>query len=229
MNNAGELFDAFRSDVVDTAKPYLWTDDEVVRYADDAYWMFTRFTGGISDISSDATSISLSTGTDSYDLHPSILRIMDATLASDGSAIEVINGTDLPNLFSNATDYGQLRTLSRNNTPGVVRWLLTGQQRDKCKVIQIPVVDDTLYLSIYRTPLAHITDESHDLGEVDEDHHLHLLLWMKHLAYMKQDAETFDKTKSADMEQAFRNYCLQVKAEWGRYKHKTRVVAYGGI
>jgi len=229
MNNAGELFDAFRSDVVDTAKPYLWTDDEVVRYADDAYRMFTRFTGGIADISSDATVIDLTVGEDTYDLHPSILKVMDVTLDSDGSEITVISGLDQPNLFSNATDYGQMRTLNRKNEPGVVRWLVTGQQRGKCKVIQIPVVADTLLLSIYRLPLVHIVDETHDLAEVDEDHHLHLLLWMKHLAYMKQDAETFDKTKSADMEQSFRNYCLQVKAEWERYKHNTRVVRYGGI
>ncbi len=205
MNNAGELFDAFRGDVVDTAKPYLWTDDEVVRYANDAYRMFTRLTGGIADISSDATVIDLTVGEDIYDLHPSILKIMDATLDSDGSDITVISGLDQPNLFS------------------------TGQQRGKCKVIQIPVVADTLLLSIYRLPLVHIVDDTHDLAEVDEDHHLHLLLWMKHLAYMKQDAETFDKTKSTDMEQAFRNYCLQVKAEWERYKHNTRVVRYGGL
>ena len=41
MNSTG-LYDTFRSDVVDTARPYLWTDDDVWRYAADAHRMFIR-------------------------------------------------------------------------------------------------------------------------------------------------------------------------------------------
>jgi hypothetical protein len=77
--------------------------------------------------------------------------------------------------------------------------------------------------------MVKITDGSHPLNDIEEDHHLHLLKWMKSLAYQKQDAETFDKTKSTEAEQAFRNYCLQSKTEWERYKTKVRSVVYGGL
>lgn len=229
MVNSQELYDTFRSDIVDTALPYLWSEDEVWGYANDAYRMFVRLTGGIADFTSDATKISLVAGTDLYDTDPSILRVMTATLASTGEDVKVVNATDLPNLFSNATDYGQMRTLSTKNTPGKVRWLVMGMQRNLTKVIQIPLEDDELHLYVYRMPFVKITDGSHPLDDIEEDHHIHLLKWMKALAYQKQDAETFDKNKSSEAEQAFRTYCLQAKAEWERYKSKVRSVSYGGI
>lgn len=230
MQNSQELYDTFRSDVVDTALPYLWTDDEVWKYADDAYRMFVRLTGGIADFTTeDVVRIPLVTGEELVETHPSILRVMTATLESDGTEVKVLNATDLPNLFQNATDYGQLRTLTMKNTPGNVKYLIVGMQRNLAKVIQIPTVDDAILLYVYRLPLVHITDGTHPMDDIEEDHHFHLLKWMKHLAYSKQDAETFDKTKAADAELAFRNYCLQAKTEWERYKTKIRVVTYGGI
>lgn len=52
---------------------------------------------------------------------------------------------------------------------------------------------------------------------------------MKHRAYMKQDAETFDRTKADEFEQRFNTYCEQVKREERRKGFKVRSVAYGGI
>ena len=229
MENSQELFDTFRGDVVDTARPYLWTDEEVIRYADDAYRMFFRLTGGIADFTSDVTKIPVVTGEDMVNLDPSILRIMAAQLLSNGQEVRVVNATDLPALFRSGVDYGQLRQLTMQNSPGAVRWLVMGMQRNTAKLIQIPTVDDEIDMYVYRMPLAHITDGTHLMDDMLPDHHLHLLKWMKYHAYNKQDTETFDKTKAAEAEAAFRTYCLQSKLEWERYKTKTRVVAYGGL
>ena len=51
---------------------------------------------------------------------------------------------------------------------------------------------------------------------------------MAALAYMKQDAETYDKTKSAEFEARFLGYCDMARKEKERREHKTRIVAYGG-
>ena len=51
----------------------------------------------------------------------------------------------------------------------------------------------------------------------------------KHRAYMKQDAETFDRTKADEFEKRFNAYCGQVKEEERRKAFKVRTVAYGGI
>lgn len=228
--NSAELLYAFRSDVGDVERPYLWSNPEAFRYMDSAYRMFVRLVGGIADFTTpEVTRVNLRAGVDVYDLHPAILRIRQVMRASDNVEVRVINDLDQRNLFRSVYDYGQFRTLLQSNQPGEVRYLVTGQQRNKAKTIQIPMSADTLTMDVYRMPLTHVVNDTHPLDEVDEDHHMYLLDWMKHLAYKKQGAGAPDNGKSDEFELSFRSYCAQVKAEWERYKHKTRVVSYGGI
>lgn len=225
--NSNDLYDAFREDIVDTALPYLWLEDEAYRYMDAAYRMFVRLTGGISDFTSDATSVTITAGEANSDIHPSILRIMSAFKLSDEQDLTIINMVD--NLTTESDDYFQLMRSIRSTATGPVRKMIIGAEQNKARWINVPEVDDEVSMHIYRLPLTHVTDGNHTLSEVSADHHIYLLDWMKHLAYKKQDSETFDKSKSDECEVNFRNYCAQVKAEWERYKHKTRVVQYAGL
>lgn len=225
--NSTELFDLFRTDIVDVALPYLWSDDEVWRYMNDAYFMFVRLTGGIPDYTSDATIVPVTAGEKLSPLNSSILRVVAAHLASDGRPLTIINPTDLPTLRD--SDYGQVRPMWLDTTPGPVRYMLIGAQQHTCQWLQVPIVNDEVNLLIQRLPLSRISGDSQEFIDVNEEHHFHFLLWMKKLAYMKQDAETFDRTKSGDNDMAFRNYCAEAKAELERKKHKTRVVSYGGL
>ena len=52
---------------------------------------------------------------------------------------------------------------------------------------------------------------------------------MEYRAYLKQDADTFDKMKSDACKALFEGYCRFATGEIERYKHKARSVAYGGI
>ena len=225
--NSDELYDAFRSDVVDTARPYLWSDDEVFRYMADAHRMFARLTGGIPDVSSDACGVDLVAGEAESELHPSILRVLTARLESTNAEVKVINYADLPRYTE--TDYGVRQLLIDDGTPGEVRYMLHGQQKMLVKWIRVPEVDDRVLMTVYRMPLTIVSGPGEEIAEIDEAHHIYLLDWMKRMAYRKQDAETFDKGKSEQYERDFRTYCAQVKREWGQYKHKPRVVAYGGL
>lgn len=226
MDSTG-LKNLFRSDVVDEAEPFLWEDAEIYRYGDAAYKMFVRLTGGIADFISEATVLDVVAGQPIADLHPSILRIMGATRRSDNTPVEIINSTDLGRLRSK--DYGQSKVLTMDDKLGPVRFMIIGMQKDKARLIQVPDVDDTIDMTIYRMPLEGIEGPDLPLSEVEEHHHIYLLDWMKHLAYKKHDADTYDPKASAAGELAFRTYCAQVKAEIERYKHKRRVVSYGGI
>jgi hypothetical protein len=214
-----ELYAAFREDIVDAAKPYLWKDAEVWRYMGDAYSMFVRFIGGIPDAASDATEVQIVAGDHEGHLNTSILRIMNATRRSDGGTIAVINATDITNL----------RKFALERESGRVEYMVIGTKPNTCRWIGVPVVDDVCDMSVYRLPMVPVTGPGHPLSEIDEMHHIHLLDWMKHLAYKKQDGETFNAKASMDCRAAFETYCRQAKAEWERYKHKTRVVAYGGL
>lgn len=225
--NSTDLHDAFRSDVVDEVGPFLWTGEEVYRYMGDAYGMFVRLTGGVADFLSAATAVPIVAGQPIADLHPSVMRVMAATRRSDTKPIDIINPTDVGKM--RASDYGQTKSIVMDTRSGPVRYMVLGLQRNKVRWVQVPEVDDVADLQIYRMPLVPVTGADQELVDVAEEHHIHLLDWMKHLAYKKQDADTFDPQASAKGKADFEAYCAFVKAEWERYKHKARVVSYGGI
>lgn len=222
-----ELFDAFRSDVVDVETPYLWSTDEVWRYMNDAYVMFARLTDGIADSTSDLTRVDVVTAEADAEVSPLILKFREARLASTGRKLEIINHTDLP--MTSRSDYGQLRYLYTNRMPGPVRYMVVGKQRKLVTWMQVPTEDDTVELVVDRLPAERITRPGQTFSDIGEEHHEHLLLWMKARAYAKQDAETFDKGRSEHYKSEFTAYCALAKAEATRYKSKVRSVVYGGL
>lgn len=228
---ASELLTLFREDLFDTAEPFFWSDAEVYGYMADAYRMFVRLTGGIADFTSDLTRVPIVTGERIGVLDKRIMRIMEAYRASDSSKIEVVNETDL--IFKRDNDYGQIRPIYLDTTPGPVRYMVIGSERGKCKWVQVPEVDDVAQLYIYRLPLDTIaldgTSADFDFQEIGEEHHQHLLLWMRRCALLKADADTFNKGKADDFEKKFIDYCNLAKAEWERSRTKVRRVTYGGL
>ncbi len=214
---------------MDITAPYLWSSSDVFSYMNDAYRMFVRLTGGIPDFTSPATEVSIIAGEAVGVLDPSILKINKAQRASDGGEIEIINYTDLGKMAPVTNDYGQPQTLTMDSQPGIVRYGIIGMQRNTVRWVKVPLVDDMANLIIYRLPFGRITDGGQDLTDVDEDHHLSLLDWMKYRAYGKQDADAFDARKSEDYKATFEAYCAFVRSEIERYKSKVRVVGYGGI
>lgn len=227
MNTASELFEAFRSDVVDEVAPYLWKDTEIVRYADAAYRRFVRLTGGIHDFTSPITRVNVVAGEATAEVSKLILRFDTATRESDGKDIEVTNWTDR-NLMRR-DDFGFSNSLYNDGGVGEIRYMVIGNQEGIVKWVRIPAADDVVNLQVYRLPLTHIVDGTHTMDEINEDHHIHLLDWMKHLAFLKQDSETYDKDSSDRHGSAFVAYCAQAKAEMDRYRSKVRVVQYGGL
>ena len=227
MQNALELVDTWRGDIVDDAQPYLWSDVEAYHYADAAYRMFVRLIGGIHDFTSSVTRVPIVAGEALASVDRSILRFDSAHRVSDGRDIAILNWTDRNVMRKD--DYGFSKNLYTDPTPGEVRYMVVGNQTGIVKWVQVPVVDDEAQLQVYRMPLQRIVDGSHPLDEVDENHHIHLLDWMKHLALLKRDTECYDKSMSDDCANRFRAYCGQTKAEAERYRSKVHVTQYGGI
>lgn len=125
-------------------------------------------------------------------------------------------------------DYGLSTNISAN-TQGRVSHMVIGQEPGLVQWIQIPDQDYTVKLLVERLPLEVIEGSNQDFTGVEEHHHFHFLKWMRHLAYRKQDADTFDLAKS-EMERAeFSQYCSLAQQEKMRQRHKVRVVSYGGI
>lgn len=226
MNSSG-LYDAFRRDVVDTAQPYLWSAKEVWQYMGEAQRMFVRLTGGVADALSPHTEIQALKDEPWADHSPLILRFMRLTRRSDGRDVQIINGNGP--VGSAASDYGRPMSMGISTTPGPVSHAIIGLQRGKIRWTRPPVADDIIDAQVFRLPCTIVDGPDQEIEDVDEQHHWHLLGYMKALAYAKADADTFNPQAARENEEIFRNYCLTVKAEWERYKHKPRVVAYGGL
>jgi hypothetical protein len=216
---SSDLLALFRSEIADTAEPYLWSDEDVFGYMDDAQTMFCRKTDGILDASTDAvTKIAVVPGSDRIALHQKIKRIRAITREDTGRGIDIINRDDMV-----------LRKWYFDGTVGIVKALVIGVEAHKARVFPVSSETVNLRLEVQRLPLITITSDGDQAFEIDDEHHRHLLHWMKSLAYMKQDSETFNRTKAEEFETKALAYFAQVKEEERRKAFKVRTVAYGGI
>lgn len=223
-----DLITLFRKQVQDTVKPYLFDADEVFQYLVDAQDMFVRLTGGIPDSTTRAlTDLAVVVGVPIARHSPYILRIRSAKLLTALRALSIISEGDLEQTYSE--DYGLRTTGYLDDTDtGDVRAMVLGVEDNAVRWYKVPTTADTCRMNIYRLPYPRMTDEESCL-EIDEHHHIHLLKWMKHLAYSKEDAETYDKNLADKNEVAFRAYCEQAREEKERQRYKPRVVQYGGL
>ncbi len=207
----------FRNEMVDLEEPYLWSDLEALGYLDQVQKTLVRAIGGFADSTSLLTSVVLAIDAESFPFDERILKIKSARRDSDGAPVAVVN-------FENLVQSG----IRLDGRTGPVRAIITGMDEDNVVVYPKLSVAETLRLTIDRLPLYTIEEIDDDL-EVKEVHHRHLVTGMQGLAYGKQDAETFDKTKRDQFTAEFNAYCAEVKAERERRKSRVRVVQYGGL
>jgi len=222
-----DLLCMFREDAIDNAEPFLWSNAEVYQYINDAYSMFIRLTGGIADGVSSATKLFAVAGEGTTPLDPSVMRIRTAKNTTDGNRpIRVINVQDVDGLTSD--DYGVIQQADTTR-PGPIRYMIIGEAEEYVRWVNLPAVDTEIQLVIERLPLIPITRQRQAFAGVRAEHHYHLLKWVRHLAYRKQDADTFNLVKSDQERDDFLGYCELAKREKSIRKHKIRSVAYGGL
>lgn len=214
---SGDLIDLFRDEMDDAVQPYLWSDDLVTGYIDDAQKMYCRLTDGIPDGTTvEVTQLSIVPTTQWYDTHASILKIREAYRTDTGKPVAVMNHEDMAS-----------QNMRFDGRSGPLGAMIIGIEDYKVRVWPVPNETVTVQMNVFRLPLVSITGDQALV--IAEQHHRNLLLWVKHRAYSKQNAETFDRTRAKEFDDAFRAYCKAAKDEQHRAKHKPRAVVYGGI
>lgn len=221
-----ELLLQFRREIQDEARPYLWSDDDIYAYMADAQEQFCRKGGGIADSTSEVTEIQAIEGEEFASIDCRILKIRQAKL-SDGTVLELLNFENLERGWR-GNDYGVDTLFKLDDTEGDIKALVEGMEQDKVRLLYIPDEDQIIYLVVYRLPLKS-PGTANDVFEIHSQHHLHLLDWMKHLAYLKQDADTYDRAKSEEFEARFLRYCEEAMRERTKREHTYRSTTYGGI
>ena len=214
--NTTELVAAFRQDVIDLAEPYLWSDAEILRYANDAQTMFCRAGAGISDV----LTITVPANTLFVPIPSTVWKLRGITRDYDGREVKIVNYEDSQSIAAS-----QIRLDERF---GPLVCVVVGLKDNYLRVVAKQSLETSLTAVVYRLPNTPLTALGQSL-EIDAIHHLHLLWWMKFLAYSKQDSETFEKARADDCQSQFLIYCKQSREEREQKEHKYRTVRYGGL
>lgn len=226
-----EVIEEFRSQVADQAVPFLFSDTEILRWLVDAQDMFVRGIGGIADGSTtNLIDVSVIADEPFSSFSPYILRIRSGRLLTAQKPVEFIHEADLE--LKRQCDYGfQRPSLLDDTDTGVVSYGILGITDKQIRWYKVPETDDICRLHIFRLPFPRIVDEDDEKNclEIDEQYHLDLILWMKHKAYSKEDAETYDKTLAENNKRLFDEAVEVANKELGRQRFKPKQVRYGGI
>ena len=211
--NATELRDLFRAEMSDAVLPYLISDDQVYRYLDDAQKQFCRWTEGIED--GRTFTLTIAPNVQWYNTDKSILKLRRVVNTVTGKLVTVVNPEKLE-------DFG-IRFDSR---VGPVRALVAGLSKNQLRAWPIPNIAATLALEVFRLPVTLVAGAQ---PEIDEQHHINLLIWAKHRAYGNEDTEVFNSRRAAEYEARFRTYCAESRIDQERSRRVTGTVTYGGI
>jgi hypothetical protein len=213
-----ELVKRFREAVDDEAQPYLWSDAEVGRYLDDA----CKEAAVRARLIRDATTATFDTepvceidvvaNTHTYQLHPTIFDVERAKLDGDTCTLKLTS-----------TEEMDRESPGWDSLTGSPKYLLIDHQGIglSARLVPEPKKNDTLRLTVYRTPLKSVNSVD-DEPEIPPRFHEHLVDWMIRCAYLKRDAETLDEPKAKDAEVRFTvSFGIRVDANVQR-KHANR-------
>lgn len=181
-----DLMTLFRQEADDLAEPYLWSDDELIDYANDAEQEACRRARLLVDSSTAAvTQIAVVAGTALYELDERVLFVRRARFAGH-----------LPLLRKNMQDMEDHDPYWQDAAADQPSAFVPDYDTGKLLLWPTPTENDTLYLTVVRAPLADMNDPS-DTPEIASRWHRSLRFWMLYRAYGKQDAEANDPKKAA--------------------------------
>lgn len=162
----------------------LWSQAEILEYAQDAENEACERADLIIDRTSSLTQIAVNTSTGTYALAVTITDIKSATLG---------NGTE-----------PLMETSERVLDNTVPSWRsATGTPRSYAKVptnniiiYPKPITADTIQMTVARLPNTPMTVDGSP--EIDARYHAGLLEWILYRSYMKNDSETLNVEKAND-------------------------------
>lgn len=188
-----DFITAFRSDLRDLTIPQMWSDEDIVRYLNDAVDEAAERALLIEDsVTADCCEVVLIPGQATYDLHPSVLRVKRATFNVKPLHISSVEAED-----------NQGFGWENREGPVPQKFIVNGQATT-ITFVPKPTEAGTVKLTVYRTGLTPLTtDVDTAEPELKAVYHPRLKDWMYRCAYLKRDAETLNEAKAAEHEAMF--------------------------
>lgn len=211
--NAARLRATCRAEIFDVAEPYLVSDILLQVYLDDAQKMFCRLTQGIEDART--FSIRIRPDVEWYPIDPLILKMRAVTSKLTGRPVATV-------AMEKAADAG----IYFDGRVGPLKALVTGAEKNMVRAWPMPAVEEDLAMAVFRLPYD-LADSAEP--EIDPQHHLALLEWVKHRIYSNHDSELFNAVQAGTFKNTFTMYCEKAKTEQTRARHSAGVVSFGGL
>jgi hypothetical protein len=234
---AKDIATEFRTQVDDTdpdTEDQLWSDTELIRYMNLAIYEVASKTRCIRD-SKTASIVQLTVTQDDAWVPYSdlILEFVPQTAYSQTHKrnYPIIEYNDfLGGIYG--SDYDEIVTIDTFNwqtETGTPKVYVMGMQVEELRAYPIPTVADTLIVTASRLPINEITDvsiSSVEVPEIPAKFHRELIVYMMYRAYLKQDAECYDKGLS---DRYLREWTLEIlpamKRLFGRERESHSSVA----
>lgn len=187
-----ELINQFRNFTDDNVQPYLWSDEEIILYINEAEKEVARRTRCLTDSQDPILcNLQVTSGESVYKLDSRILYIKKIKTSAHTSIIQPIKSHILETFDS---DW--------ENRVGRVDYAVTDHNSKSITLYRVPSEDQTLKLTIIRLPLNKLVNYD-DTPEIPEEYHLNMLNYVYYLAYMKQDVEGNSEKRSMMFYQIF--------------------------
>lgn len=176
--NVEEFISQFRNYMSDTQKPYLWSDEEIVLYLNEAEREAARRSRSFIDSSTpEVCMIDAIPGVQSYELDPRVIYIRRVRTSAHTDPVSPIH----LQLIDKVDDRWE-------TAQGRVENYVVGHESGKISLVRIPKVAQTIRMTVVREPLCEMQTLS-DEPELPKRYHMQLLEYVYYRAYMKHDSE----------------------------------------
>lgn len=191
-----DLIRRFRTLAVDKVQPYLFADEDVIDWLNDAQRQ-ACIRGRLlrEDANPAVCEIALTPGQRTYPLHKSVYEIINARIVP-------VSGRSRP-VFLASREWMDENMPDWRDEQGQAEFAI--QDDTSIRVVGVITTGDKLVIECYSTPLKMLANDT-DKPEIHEAHHEYLIQWALHKAFSVVDADTFDPQRSDRSEAAFTNY-----------------------
>jgi hypothetical protein len=192
-----ELLQRYRLALDDVEEPYLWLDEELTIYLNDAIDIACEEARILEDVSTaSVVEVSITADDSTASIDSSIVKINRAKFAGQSTPMKII--------YSGCIDYLDANYSGWESSDSSTSSTLLTEGFGSNTVGLYPPHDttETLYLRVYRRPLAAErlgnSDQDDESPVVDAKYHRFFDHYIMYRAYLKEDSQTHDPKKAAE-------------------------------
>lgn len=186
--NLQELINELRIALTDEVEPYLWSDEVLTSYLNEAVQESCERALLIEDMTTEAVCrIALQPAQAVYRLHQSVLKVERA----------LVDGKPLTETSIERLDEGMANWEARRGEPRQYVFVQAGGAgQPAIQLVPEPVAPGLLKLRVYRGALVPMAAAETDAPEIPVRHHRKLMNWALRCAYLRPDADGYDRDRA---------------------------------